>query len=131
MFGVQQDCSSSSVKCPEESGSMEIKPRGSSEASEKLSDFEFEQVFQPECTVILDRSMDRLAVIKTLVEKLAQQEQIDSQHARYIVRNLVDQDRRCSSVTQEGFAFPHLVTPVISKTVGAIGFAPKGISMTT
>ncbi len=88
----------------------------------KLCDFMAEKAIVPEL-----QSDTRDAVIRELVEALAQTGHVVKNKVDEIVQNLIERENQGSTGIGKGIAVPHIKHASVKKIVGTIGCNKKGI----
>jgi mannitol/fructose-specific phosphotransferase system IIA component (Ntr-type) len=88
---------------------------------------ELASVFSRETIVEIPRDVDRLDVLRMLVQSLTETGRLPSESAHEIVQALQERERNSTTGLGKGLALPHLRSRRVDHFVGAVGVAPDGV----
>ena len=88
----------------------------------KIKDF-----LSKDCIKLNMEKVKKIEHIREMVEILVADEKISQKHVDEITKKLMEREKLGSTGIGQGIAIPHIKTPHVSATTGALGISAKGV----
>lgn len=87
----------------------------------------FSRVFQPGCIEVLPEGLDKPAIVRLLVNRLADNGWLAREHVEETIRTILERESYGATAYRNACAFPHQRTSHVTQFVGGIGCSPTGV----